>query len=234
MLKIILSFSIVFFVNALEVPRLTGPVVDKANLLSHAEKRAIAGKLRGIHANGAGPQIQVLIIPSLQGEVLENYSIKVVDQWKLGNEKRDDGLLFLIALRDRKMRIEVGQGLEGEITDYLAFTIINNVKPYFKKKAYYRGISSAISDIVTGINGGVVKETRQARRVRKKKSDSGMLLIFIIIWFLIMIFSKRARRGTYYGGLSGSSYRGGSGGFSGGGWSGGGGGFSGGGSSGGW
>ena len=113
MIKFLLNFSLFFFVHALEVPRLRGPVVDKARLLSHAEKRALAGKLRGIHANGAGPQIQILIIPSLEGEVIENFSIKVVDQWKLGDEKRDDGLLFLIALKDQKMRIEVDSWSQG-------------------------------------------------------------------------------------------------------------------------
>ncbi|MBY0412581.1 MAG: TPM domain-containing protein, partial [Bdellovibrionales bacterium] len=103
-------------VFALEVPSLTGPVVDEAQFLSRDTHVAIENALRNFYQS-EGIQFQVLIIDKLVDESIEGYSIKVVDEWKLGKKGEDKAALFLIALDDRKMRIEVGRGLEGTLTD---------------------------------------------------------------------------------------------------------------------
>ena len=124
-----LKFSLLFFVitfraYALEVPPLTGPVVDEAQFLSRAASQAIQNALINFEKT-EGIQFQVLIIDKLVDETIEGYSIKVVDEWKLGKKGDDRAALFLIALDDRKMRIEVGRGLEGNLTDLTTNRILD-------------------------------------------------------------------------------------------------------------
>ena len=100
-------------VFALDVPKLTGPVVDLAGVLSRDDQAKIAASILQFQQT-YGPQLQVLVVPSLEDESLEGYSIKVVDKWKLGTKGKDDGVLLLVATESRKVRIEVGRGLEGD------------------------------------------------------------------------------------------------------------------------
>jgi uncharacterized protein len=236
---LVLLFLFSSVVLAKEIPRLTGPVVDQAKILSSNARHKISSVLRNFKKK-SGTQIQVLTIDSLEGANLEEYSIKVVDKWKLGTSKDDRGMLFTIALKERKMRIEVGQGLEGLITDVEAARIIRSVKPYFKQKRFADGIIVGLSSMAAQIGGELENlPVRKVRRRRRKSSSAAMLLFFIFISF-IRIFSRalRPRGGIFTGLLLGSalaSRRGSSyGGSSFGGWSGGGGGFSGGGASGDW
>ena len=156
---------------------------------------------------------------------------QVTDKWKLGDAKKDNGVLFLISVTDRKMRIEVGQGLEGVLPDILAGRIIEEVKPYFKIGRFDEGISIGSELIIKSLKG---------EKIPEKDSSNGhfpfiqiFVLIIFIIWSLLRRFfwifpSMGGRRsGGFYSG-------GGFGGGGGGGWSGGGGGFSGGGASGNW
>ena len=235
-MKKLLPLLFLFFLAsssfALEVPRLTSPVVDNAGLLSRKVKRALTNALIQIKRQ-TGNEIGVLTIKSLEGETIDGYSIKVTDQWKLGDEKKDNGILFLISLDDRKMRIEVGQGLEGVIPDITAGRIIREVKPYFKRQDYQSGIILGVSQIAEKI--GVKLTNAPPVRNRRSKRGSG---IFAFIFFIIisMLFGRRGRGGLLSGLLLGSMMGGrssGGGGFGGGGF-GGGGGFSGGGASGDW
>src|SRR4051812_34241494 len=117
MIKIFFIFLILSFkVMALEVPTLTGPIVDNAQVLGPEARVAMEEALLNLNQN-EGVQFQVLIIKALEDESIEGYSIKVVDQWKIGKKGDDRGALFLIAIDDHKMRIEVGRGLEGTLTD---------------------------------------------------------------------------------------------------------------------
>jgi uncharacterized protein len=232
-------FSALANAEGLKIPPLSGPVVDKANLISPRIRAQIESSLRTVKRN-LKVQLQVLIIDTLDGEPIENYSIRTVEKWKLGTSKEDKGLLFLIAVKDRKMRIEVGQGLEGEITDIFAARIIQHVRPYFKKGDYNSGIVVALSAITQQLGGKfeiAPNVSRVHNRSKRIKNGSGLVHLLVML-FILVVFGRGRGGGTGWfllGMLSGSSRGGfGGGGSSGGSWGGGGGGFSGGGSSGSW
>ena len=111
--------------GALEVPYLAGRVNDLADLMTEEEELRVTSKLEGFE-RATGAQIAVLTVPTLEGEVLEEYSLRVVETWGLGRAEQDDGVLLLVARDDRKMRIEVGYGLEGDLTDVQCGRILRN------------------------------------------------------------------------------------------------------------
>lgn len=228
MTKIFFIFLFAFTLQAKEVPPLSGPIVDRANLIS-GPRRIEATKGLKKYKELTGNQIQILTINSLDDETLEGYSIKVVDKWKLGDKDKDNGILLLVTLKERKVRIEVGQGLEGVLPDALAGRIVDMMIPYFKEGKYEHGIIVGTSQIIK-VLGGDVKDLKK----RKKRSEfaSYMPLIFIFFWIWLTFF-RPVWLIPILGGRSRGGF-GGGGGFSSGGWSGGGGGFSGGGASGSW
>lgn len=235
----ILFFIFTFKVFALEVPALTGPVVDEAQFLSRGASATIENALRNLYQK-EGIQFQVLIIDKLDDETIEGYSIKVVDQWKLGKKGDDRAALFLIALDDRKMRIEVGRGLEGNLTDLTTHRIIDEVKPFFKKNDFDNGVALGLALMAQAEGKKLDFQGKIKPRHARKGGSASMVLfaIFGLIFFLQMFFPN-GRGGTGRGGMGGfggggfggGGFGGGSGGGS---WGGGGGGFSGGGSSGSW
>jgi len=132
-LNVLLVLLLPLTAAALEVPKVSGYVNDHAALISSATELKIENFLRGFEGSDS-TQLVVLTIDSLEGESLEEYSLKVAESWKLGQKDKDNGALLLIAKQDRKMRIEVGYGLEGKLTDLLAGRIIDNeIKPLFKR-----------------------------------------------------------------------------------------------------
>ncbi len=225
----VLLLSLVCF--AKEVPRLSAPVVDEAQLLKSSTRSSLNSLLKQVSDQGQ-LQMAILIVTDLEDETLEGHSIKVVDKWKLGSEKEDNGLLLLIAKNQRKMRLEVGQGLEGVIPDALAGRIISEMTPFFKQGQFDEGVLFAVAQVFQHVGIKVDGLDRYAKSSRGKKTQQGSLLsiIFFIIFFLLL------RRNPALALLmfAGSSRRGGGGYGGGGGFSGGGGGFSGGGASGGW
>lgn len=231
-------FSLSLF--AMEVPALTGPVVDEAQFLSRSAHAAISNALVNLNQQ-KGIQFQVLVIDKLLDETIEGYSIKVVDEWKLGKKGEDKAALFLISLEDRKMRIEVGRGLEGEITDLTSRRIIEEVKPFFRNQDYDNGVALGLTLMAraAGVELKFAEGSVRPRHQRRISSSFIMIILFIVIAFL-QLFTRRGRHGMYssgyggHGGWSGGGGFGGGGGSSGGSWGGGGGGFSGGGSSGSW
>jgi len=227
---------------ALEIPKHSSPVVDLAGVLSRGDQAKIASSLLQFQQK-YGPQLQVLVIPSLEDESIESYSIKVVDKWKLGARGKDDGILLLVATEDRKVRIEVGRGLEGDLPDVIAGRIIRTgIIPFFKQGQTGAGILVGLGMIAESVGGKL--EDVPAPRLRKAKKSSGGLgyLLFIGMFLIGPLFGRRRRGGVGSALLSGllmgaamSGGRRGGGGFGGGGFSGGGGGgFSGGGASGSW
>src|SRR6185436_11697064 len=102
------------------------PVMDQAGVLSARESSKLDSYLQSVREKG-GPQIGILTIPSLQGQTIEEFSIKVADKWKLGGAKADDGAVIVLSVQDHKVRIEVGQGLEGNVTDLYSKRIIDRV-----------------------------------------------------------------------------------------------------------
>lgn len=218
---------------ALEVPTLTGPVVDQARFLSEAGNRAISGALSHLERT-TGIQFQVLIINKLKDESLEGYSIKVVDQWKIGKKGDDRAALFLIAADDHKMRIEVGRGLEGTLTDLKSGRILSEVKALFKKGDNDNGVALGLALMAQTVGHKLEFRNKSLtpRHARSVSSSLIIVVLFMLILFLQYVFpSGRGPRGPGgFGGFGGGGFGGGSGG----GWSGGGGGFSGGGASGDW
>lgn len=229
-------FSALISAAEIKVPNLTSPVVDEVGIFSSSEKSTLENSIQNIFAS-KGPQIQVLVINSLDGNAIEDYSIKVAETWKLGTKKEDNGLLLIIVVADHKMRIEVGGGIEGTITDFDSHQIIDKIlKPAFREKDFYGGVQGFLSAVQEKF-GLERTNTSSQKRITRKRQASPINIIFIIIIFIIFIISRIGGMAGFGGGYRrgyGGGYYGGSSGGSGSSWSGGGGGFSGGGSSGDW
>src|SRR5437867_12855714 len=126
------------------IPKLTARVTDLTNTLSASERQALEGKLADWEQR-TGNQLVVLIIPSTKPEPIEAYSIRVAEAWKIGRKGQDNGALFVIAKDDRKMRIEVGYGLEGVLTDAMSRRIIaDDVAPLFRQNRFAAGINVGV------------------------------------------------------------------------------------------
>jgi uncharacterized protein len=230
-----LFFSLLVKAADIQWPAMNSAVVDQVGWLDTQEKLEIENLIYSYHQKGKA-QIQVVIVSNLQGLPVENYSIQLVERWKLGDKKRDDGVLFLVSASDRKMRIEVGQGLEGALTDLHAKRILDDrVRPLFKTRNYAAGIAAGVVEIISAIDPEYAGQALPARPSSSPVIDEqpSYVWIIVILFILINLFGRR-RRGSgilpFLGGfLLGGGGRGRSSG--GGGWSGGGGGFSGGGAS---
>ena len=141
------------FVFALEVPPLTGRIVDTAHLLPADLALPLSQELAA-HEQRTGNQIAVLTLPSLAGEPLEEFSHRVATTWKLGQKGIDNGVLLLVAVQDRRIRIEVGYGLEGVLTDAVTSRIIRNeMVPRFRAGDYPQGIAAGMRAILGTIEG---------------------------------------------------------------------------------
>lgn len=141
-------------VSALAVPpKPARPIVDQTNTLKPEQIAALEQTILN-EEKTTGNQIGVLIIKSLEGQPIENYSIDVARQWGIGGSERNSGVLLLIAKNDRKLRIEVGYGLEGALPDIRAGQIIRDrISPEFKKGNYFSGIQSGLDGIIKAIHG---------------------------------------------------------------------------------
>ncbi|HEX3035431.1 MAG TPA: TPM domain-containing protein [Thermodesulfobacteriota bacterium] len=224
----------------LEVPeKPKGRVSDYAALLTEEQIATLDAKLQRFEEKTTN-QIAVAIFKSLEGESLEDFSIRLAERWKIGARERDNGVILIIFLDDRKMRIEVGYGLEGALTDAIASSIIrNDIAPHFRQGDYYGGIESGIERIMEATTGEYRSAPSTSVRETIRWEAFIPFLIFLIIPFIIALNARSARRRDFYifgpGGWSSGRRGGFSGGRrSGGGFSGGGGGFGGGGASGGW
>lgn len=224
-------------------PALREPVQDMAGVLDASTKADLERQIRAAHETGR-IQLQILIVPTLNGEPVESAALKVAEAWGLGTTKGDQGALFLVAVKDRKMRIEVGQGLEGDIPDVIAKRILaDRVAPYFRAGDYSGGIREGTRLILAaagagdGTDAGAVPFEDSGMSERTSQYIHLGIFLLFIIFSLMSRFTRRRRGGLapFLGGyyLGSGGFRGGGSGFGGssGGWSGGGGGFSGGGAS---
>jgi uncharacterized protein len=135
------------------VPPLVGRVVDQTGTLSTNDVSTLNQTIRAFEAR-KGSQIAVLIVPSTDGEAIEQYSIRVAEAWKIGRKKIDDGVLLVVAKNDRHLRIEVGYGLEGAMTDVTSKRIIDeNITPKFKAGDFAGGISAGVDRMIRIIDG---------------------------------------------------------------------------------
>lgn len=138
---------------AADVPYLTGRVTDNAQILSADTSRVLTDLFKA-HEDRTGNQIAILTVPSLDGESIEDYAVRVFKTWKLGQKDKDNGILIVVAPQDRRMRIEVGYGLEGDLTDGTAGQIIRNIMtPKFKTGDYSGGIADGARAVVMVLEG---------------------------------------------------------------------------------
>jgi uncharacterized protein len=135
------------------IPKLNSPVMDLSGILSPGERAEMESQIRNLQKE-TGAQVQVLVLDSVSPESIEQFSIRLGDTWKLGRSKVDDGVILLVALKDRQVRIEVGYGLEGAIPDAIANRIIqNSMVPKFQEGKFGSGIRSGLDDIEKLIRG---------------------------------------------------------------------------------
>jgi uncharacterized protein len=225
------------------VPELTGPVVDLAGMLAPGEEARLESLARAARSTegGRGIQLQFLLVPSLEGDPIEDFSMRVAERWKLGTKGSDNGLLFVVARDDRAIRIEVGGGLEGGLTDAQAGRIIRSViVPAFRAGRAGEGLEMAAHQALAALGA---PQAGAPAPPRSRRGGRGLPIGWVIALFCLSFVARslmgfsplggRRRWRSGLGGWSGGGWRGG-GGFGGGGWGGGGGGFSGGGASGRW
>ncbi|KQP96499.1 YgcG family protein [Methylobacterium sp. Leaf117] len=224
-------------------PALTGRVVDAAGILKPEDRAILEAKLKA-YEDKTSDQVVVATIPSLQDRTIEDYGNRLFRAWKLGEAKTNNGALLLVAPNERKVRIEVGYGLEGALTDALSKVIITTaITPRFKTGDYAGGLNAGVDAMLT-ILAGDAEEWQRKAKVRTDEADPSQVLLFIVLFFVILFVVYRMNRGGRGGGgggfvilpgpVSGGWSGGVSGGFDGGGFSGGGGSSGGGGASGDW
>lgn len=226
-------------------PQLTGRVVDEANILSPQAEARLTGELKALE-DKTGRQMVVATVPDLQGYEIEDYGYQLGRAWGIGGKERDDGVVFLVAPNERKVRIEVGYGLEPVLTDALSSLILQRqVIPAFKAGDMEGGVVAGAEAIIAQLGLPEDEARALAAQAAEQPAEEGghfpVAIIVIIVllflfgrffggwWWLPFILSSGGHRGGRHGGWGG----GGGGGF-GGGFSGGGGSFGGGGSSGSW
>jgi uncharacterized protein len=226
-------------------PALTGRVVDDAGILSPAAEADLTAKLAALETKTTD-QLVVATLPSLQGYDIADYGYQLGRHWGIGQAGKDNGALLIVAPNEREVRIEVGYGLEGDLTDAVTKVIIENaIIPKFRSGDMEAGIVAGVDDITKVLSGAAGEYQELARRQNETSPEDYEWLIpvlFFALWATILILAHLRRRkgrwvwvpGTAGGYSSGSSGGWSSGRSSGGGFSGGGGSFGGGGSSGRW
>jgi len=222
-------------------PALTGRIVDQANVISADARRTIEPKLVDLETK-SGIQLVVATVNSLEGQEIEPYANALFRKWQLGEKTKNNGVLLLIAPKERRVRIEVGYGLEGTLTDALSKVIIvNAITPRFKAGDFSDGILRGVDDIITVLTTDASEwEKRPSLRLDNQPASDPInwVIILIVIVVIILLFVSPGFRWVFFNvvlnillssGGSGSSSGGssGGGGFSGGGGSSGGGGASG-------
>ena len=251
-----LLFTAALPLAALEVP--TPPtqwVTDAAGVLGGTEEDLLNRKLETFEQQ-SGAQFIIYLFPSLEGESIEDFTIRSVERWKVGQKKYDNGLVLFVFVQEKKIRIEVGYGLEGTVTDAFSSRVIREtIAPFFQKGDYSGGLNAAVDVITARIRAGEAAVPPMERRgagqgqVREDVNPIVILIIVLVVFFVILPMLRRgggcggcvlpflfSGGGTTFGGGRGGGFSSGGfgGGFGGGGFSGGGGSFGGGGATGGW
>jgi uncharacterized protein len=239
--------------QSLSFPQLTGRVVDDAGLLDAAARAQLVQTLADLEQKTTD-QLVVVTLKSLQGTSIEDYGYQLGRHWQIGQKDKNNGVLLIVAPNERKVRIEVGYGLEGTLTDAIASFIVQNaILPRFKAGDFPGGIRRGVEDIVQVLSGDAEDYAQRAARAAQPSLSPEELFVMLLFLFVAVTIilniigglragaaGNRRGRGGRWGDsipvIIGPPSRGGwsSGGASGGGWSGGGGSFGGGGSSGSW
>jgi uncharacterized protein len=251
--RILFGFALLFWIwpaaaAELDYPQLTGRVVDNADLLNADDRAELETELKTLEDKGSD-QVVVVTLPSLQGLSIEDFGYQLGRHWGIGTKEKDNGVLLIVAPNERKVRIEVGRGLEPILTDAMSNVIINGaILPRFRTGDYAGGIKEGVKGIELVLTGDAAElaERVKGRRDADDPKIDWLVVIFwtlIILWFIWVTWRSTQRSayrrgsgpifipGPGWGGSGGSDWGGGNGG---GGFSGGGGSFGGGGASGSW
>jgi uncharacterized protein len=192
------------FAPALEVPRLRGRINDYAGLIPAERVQALESRLAAFEQE-TRHQIAVLTIPSLEGDALEDFSIRVAESWKIGQKGFDNGAILLIAQKERKLRIEVGYGLEGVLPDAIANRIIREViVPRFRENDYAGGIEAGVNAILQVTKGESLPQRAPASR-RQSTSRVSSATNVLMITAMLALFIGMTRRRLAGGALGGAA-----------------------------
>ena len=180
-----------------EIPDLSHKVTDLTATLNSEQSAALENKLAAFESK-KGSQIAVLIVPTTQPEDIAQFGIRVAEAWKIGRKNVDDGVIFIVAKEDRKLRLEVGYGLEGAIPDAIAKRVIaETITPFFKKDDYAGGIDAGVTQLMQLIEGESLPAPVQGT---SSQFDEGAFM-FILIGGLIAGFLLSAMLGRVMGGM---------------------------------
>ncbi|TYK60028.1 MULTISPECIES: TPM domain-containing protein [Pseudomonas] len=221
---------------ALTFPALTGRVVDNAQMIDPATRQQLTQQLQALEQT-SGDQLVVVTVPDLQGVPIEDYGYQLGRAWGIGQKGKDNGALLIVARDERQLRIEVGYGLEGVLTDAQSWVIINQViLPKFKTGNFSQGISDGVAAMIQVVGGEPLAVPAHVADANFAKDNPGFSIgLFILLIGVLWLCNRMGLPvGAILLAILSSSGRGGSGGGGGGGFRGGGGGFGGGGASGGW
>ena len=189
-----------------EVPALKARVTDLTGALDPQQRSALEQKLAAFET-AKGSQVAVLIVPTTQPEAIEQYAIRVADEWKLGRKGVGDGVLLLIAKDDRKMRLEVGRGLEGAVPDAVAKRITADIiAPYFRKGDFHGGVVAGVERLIKVIEGEPLPEP--AAKSRSTGGGFEEIEVLLIIGF-VMVFVVGGFLRAWLGRFGGSALVGG-------------------------
>ena len=174
----------------LDVPRLSGRVNDYGGMISPQARATLEAELSALERTDS-TQVVVLTVPSLEGDVIEEFSIKVGDAWKIGQKGKDNGVIFIVSKADRKMRIEVGKGLQGVLTDLLAGRIIDSViKPLFKQGRFDDGFLEGTRAIIKATRGEYKTAPKPTSSINPKQYFESFLFVAV----LVLPFLRRINR----------------------------------------
>jgi uncharacterized protein len=182
------------------VPPLSSRVTDVVGTLTTEQRTALEQRLAAFEAR-KGTQIAVVIVPTTQPEEIEQFGIRVAEQWKIGRKGVDDGAILVIAINDRRLRIEVGYGLEGVLTDATAKRIVDeHIVPRFKQKDYFGGIDAGVTRLMAVIEGEPLPPPKAAGRAAPA-SDGGFESFLMVAFVLVFIVGGvlRAVLGRFVG-----------------------------------
>ncbi|MDR3579843.1 MAG: TPM domain-containing protein [Oryzomonas sp.] len=186
---------------ALDVPQLSGRINDYAHMLSPGTAQQLEQKLAAFERDQS-TQIAVLTVPSLQGDDIDQFSIHVAEQWKLGQKGKDNGVLLILAQAEHKVRIEVGMGLQGVLPDITTSHIIRDVmRPYLKTGNFDQGVTAGIDAIISATKGEFKALPQGAGKTASQKTSSSFPVLLLLIAVVVVLLGAFSR---YLSGLAGA------------------------------